>query len=79
MVINRQALVGALFLNGGFILSLLAKPLRALLTCHICHTFNSSRWGQELADHVKRQEGACGEWLVQVSLKTLPSNTINRF
>lgn len=76
MVINRQALVGGWFLNGGFILSLLAKPLRStpspvISVIHLIHHAG----GQELADHVKRQEGACGEWLVQVSLKTLPSNT----
>lgn len=71
--------MGALFLNGGFILSLLVKPLHALLTCHICHTFNSSRWEQELADHVKRREGAEGGGLGQVSLKTLPSKMITRF
>jgi hypothetical protein len=42
VVINGPALVGALFLTGGFILSLLAKPLHVLLTCHNCHAFNPS-------------------------------------
>lgn len=58
MVINGPALLGALFLNGGFILSPLVKPLRVhsspvITIIHLIHHSG----GQGLTDNVTRQEG----------------------